>query len=86
MGLDEYEVLHSLFCYPNPSSDVIHILVNAERQENEEIAIYDMMGRRVFVQSCQLWEGENSFIINPSLPSGMYVLRIGRYTQRIMRY
>lgn len=86
MGLDEYLAMYPVFCYPNPSSEEIHVLVDAERQGNEEMAIYDMMGRKVFVQACRLREGENGFTINPRLPSGVYVLRVGRHAQRIVRY
>ena len=86
MGLDEYDALRSFFCYPNPSSDEIHILVDAEYQGNEELAIYDMMGRKVFAQACHLLEGESHIIISPSLSAGVYVLRVGCNTQRIVRY
>ncbi len=47
-----------------------------------EIAIYDLMGRKVFSRSVN---GMNEISINPSLLAGVYVLRIGEHTQRIVR-
>lgn len=70
----------ALLCYPNPSSGVIHLCFDTGILG--EIAIYDLMGRKVFSRSIN---GMNEMSINPSLPAGVYVLRIGGHTQRIMR-
>lgn len=71
--------------YPNPFTDEIHIGFDAEQFGTAEIGIYDVLGRKVFVESCRLVNGANSFTICPKLPAGMYVLKVGGYTQRIVR-
>ena len=73
-------------CYPNPFLDEIHISMEAEHYGSDEIVLYDVMGRRVFVQPCQFTEGENRFVIKPNLPSGLYLLKVGGHSQRIVKY
>ena len=73
-------------CYPNPFSDEIHIVVDAERFSATEIVAYNMMGKKVFVMPCLLATGENRITIHPRLSKGVYLLKIGDYTQRIVRY
>ena len=85
MDVDENMVIRSLFCYPNPFSDKIHIIVNAERKESKEIAIYDMMGRKVFATTCGDCEGSNEIILHPALPAGVYVMRVGAYSTKIVK-
>lgn len=75
-----------LFCYPNPFSDEIRIGFEAECLGADEISIYDLMGRKVFAFPCKLVEGRNEFTINPSLTAGMYLLKVGGYVQRIVRF
>lgn len=85
MDVDENMVIRSLFCYPNPFSDKIHIIVNAERKESKEIAIYDMMGRKVFATTCGDCEESNEIILHPALPAGVYVMRVGAYSTKIVK-
>ncbi len=73
-------------CYPNPFSNEIHIVVDAERFAATEIVAYDMMGKKVFVMPCLLTTGENRITIHPSLSKGVYLLKVGDNTQRIVRY
>lgn len=80
---DDYSVLVS--CHPNPFTNCIRIHIDAVRFDDEEIAIYDLTGRKVFAQSCQLTEGMNKFTIQPMLPAGMYVIKIGTAAQRIVK-
>ena len=82
MSVDESELV-GFQCYPNPFSDEIHIIVNAERFATTEIVAYDMMGRKVFVMPCLLTTGENRITIHPSLSKGVYLLKVGDHTQRI---
>ena len=73
------------FLYPNPSSDEIHLRFNAEIMAENELAIYDILGRKVFSET-SVAENGNEITLNPNLPSGLYVLKIGNYSQRIVRY
>ena len=74
----------SLACYPNPSSGVIHLCLDSEAMNADEISIYDMMGRKVFAQSCVATEG--IITLQPQLEAGVYLLRMGGFTQKIVRY
>ena len=85
LDVEEYTPI-MVSCYPNPFSEEIRISMEAEHYGLDEIAIYDVMGRRVFVQSCQLDEGENHFVVKPNLSSGLYLLKVGSYSQRIVKY
>ena len=71
-------------CYPNPSSGVIHLCLDSEAMNADEISIYDMMGRKVFAQSCVATEG--IITLQPQLEAGVYLLRMGGFTQKIVRY
>ena len=73
-------------CYPNPFMDELHVCTVADHCGADEITIYDVMGRRVFVQSCQLSIGENHMVIKPNLPSGLYMLKVGSYAQCVIKY
>ena len=72
-------------CYPNPFTDEIRISLDAGQTETAEIGIYDVLGRKVFAESCHLLDGANSITIHPKLSAGLYVLKVGGYTQRIVR-
>lgn len=72
--------------YPNPSSGDIHITIDADAFCANEISIYDITGRKVYAAPCLLTEVNNAITIHPQLKAGIYVLRLGCYTQRIVRY
>ena len=75
-----------ILCYPNPSSGEIHIGIDFERLVADEIAIYDVLGRKVFAQRCEMHQGQNDIVLQPNLKAGIYVLKIGEHTQKIVRY
>ena len=86
-SIEEWETpWGSLGCYPNPFSDEIRISITAEQRSTTEICIYDMMGRKVFEQSCQLEEGENRITITPKVKAGLYMLKAGIYTQLVVKH
>ena len=82
----EEMTLAMVSCYPNPFSDEIQISMKDGLYGADEITIYDAMGRCVFMQPCQFAEGENHFVIRPKLPLGLYLLKVGSYSQRIVKY
>lgn len=67
-------------CYPNPFADEIRLRYPSDNDKAQEVAIYDVMGRKVFSETCS-----NETILKPNLPAGVYVLKVGGYTQRIVR-
>ena len=86
-----FSVFHEHFkefvsVYPNPSSGSIHLIIDNAQTIADEIAIYDAMGRRVFVEPYKYTEGINEVTIQPNLGAGIYLLKIGSYTHRIVRY
>ena len=76
---------HKLLCYPNPTAGEIHLCIPAQQFCPSEIVIYDIMGRKVFCQPCRLIEGQTLITISPNLAAGVYVLKIGDLTQKIIR-
>lgn len=84
IGLEERLVL--LQCYPNPSATEIHLSFDNKAVCSTEIAIYDLMGRKVFAAPCLLTEGRDEVTINPKLSPGVYLLKVGNYSQKIVRF
>lgn len=75
-----------LACYPNPTSGELHLRFQSEASGDNEIAIYDMMGRKVFSQSYHLQGETIEATINPPLASGVYVMKVNGYAKRIVRH
>ena len=73
-------------CFPNPSSNEIHLFFDGEAFGKGEIAIYDLIGRKVFAQSVTWNSGFNEITLNPDLQAGVYVLKMGSHTEKIIRY
>lgn len=72
--------------YPNPSYDEIHLRLDAEGLSAHEVGIFDMLGRKVFMMPCLLKEGRNEITFNPNLSPGVYIIKVGNHTQRIVKY
>lgn len=83
---EEIEGCTLLQVSPNPSSGEIHLSINAQGVSADEIAIYDLTGRKVFSMPSLFDEGKNDLIIHPNMPAGVYVLCIGNLVQKIVRY
>jgi len=73
-------------CYPNPFSSELHINIATDTFGTNEIYIYDMMGRKVLAMPCLPYNGNNEIVLHPQLEAGIYLLRTGNYTQKIVRY
>lgn len=80
------ENLFSFQCYPNPFSNGILFSFGADAASATEISIYDLTGRKVFAQSLGVSEGQNNITLYPKLSPGIYVLKVGNHTQRIVKY
>ena len=72
-------------CYPNPFTNELHISIDADFGA-DEIAIYDMLGRKVFAMPCRFDHANPTLTFNPHLEAGVYVLKIGELTRKILRY
>ena len=73
----------TVLCYPNPASDVIHILLDAGAAGATEIAIYDVLGRKVFAYAVDDTR-DDEITIRPNLKAGIYVLKAGCRTEKIV--
>ena len=70
--------------YPNPSSGPIRLRLSEEVANGTEIAIYDMLGRKVFSEP-SVSEDNCLISLNPSLSAGVYVLVVNDKTIKIVR-
>jgi len=86
LGVFSGEETASFSCYPNPFSEEIHISIAADNSGANEIALYDIMGRKVFAKAVDLCEGPNEVTIYPNLKGGVYLLKIGSRTTKIVKY
>ena len=75
----------SFQCYPNPTSGQIHLSFDANAFGTTEIGIYDLMGRKVFAMPCLMTEGANQLTFDPNLNAGIYLLRFGKHTIKIVK-
>ena len=73
-------------CYPNPSSGDINLHIAREILDAQEIVIYDLLGRKVFEQPIHRSNGFDEITIQPQLQAGVYLVRIGSHTEKIVRY
>lgn len=80
------ESLAVIQCYPNPFSDEIRLSFEADDFSANEIAIYDMLGRKVFAKPCRFDQAHPTLTFHPHLEAGVYVLKVGEHTQKIVRY
>ena len=91
--LDEYDsaLLESLqagngmLCYPNPSRDEIRVVMRMDPFTVDEIAIYNLMGRKVFEMPFHNTSAFSETVIHPSLAAGVYFLKAGNSVQKIIR-
>ena len=73
-GLDENpEAMVSV--YPNPSKGEVHLRLEAELTDDAEMAIYDVLGRKVFSRTIVPGNSHET-TFHPGLPAGVYFLRI----------
>jgi hypothetical protein len=72
-------------CYPNPFADEVRLRYPFGDGGAHEVVIYDVLGRKVFSQACDA-ESDAEITIKTDLPAGVYVLKVGALTQRIVKY
>ena len=86
LDIEEYSYDPLIRIYPNPSSDDINLYINTKDLISNEISIYNMLGRKVFSMPISLDTDFLDVTLSPGLTSGVYVLKIGELTQKIVRY
>ncbi|MEO1627492.1 MAG: T9SS type A sorting domain-containing protein, partial [Bacteroidota bacterium] len=67
----------SIQANPNPVSYYTQIQVEAQRDSELELMVFNVLGRQVYQRNIQVFEGTNSFEFDASqLPEGMYLYAI----------
>ena len=84
-GVDDHTCGSFIRLYPNPSTDEIHVYIDSDQLGTDIISIVDLMGRKVFTQPCRLYAGINEIVLHPDLAAGVYVLKIGDKSIKIVR-
>ena len=72
-------------CFPNPFTNEIRIGIDSKDFGAKGVAIYDMMGRKVYDQPCCLTKGHNEITLYPNLTPGVYVLKLGSLSIKVVR-
>ena len=70
--------------YPNPSQGYFYVSVITEYVMSVPIQIYDAMGKLVYSDNQYINKGKTVFPIQTSLSAGVYLLKIGEITERIV--
>jgi uncharacterized protein (TIGR02145 family) len=71
VGLDEPGDPAGLHMYPNPASD--YFFIESDRSGNSHLAIYNLVGNRVFQKECN---DQDCKVDISSLPKGLYVVEL----------
>ena len=71
--------------FPNPTTGPISIRYNAEHQETLPIQVYDITGRQVYAQTFSVEVGVNTFSLSATFAPGLYLMKVGTTTFKIIR-
>ena len=76
---------HPLSIFPNPAEKTLTIQLNAAKEVPSLLTLTDLLGKPVWSKRLDLHTGFNQLTLDlPPLASGVYLLRIGDVTQRLM--
>ena len=70
--------------YPNPATDVLNLVVDLNTNGLEQVVIYDMLCHQVYCRRIQFVQGRASLSV-ANLATGVYILKIGHQTIRIVK-
>lgn len=70
------EISANIQCYPNPFTNHIMLEIKALKNQLVDFEINDVLGRKVFSQSIEVFEGLNQFRIPLSLESATYMAKV----------
>ena len=83
------EMTEGVSVYPSPFDNEITIRANAVQDQNISITLYSLSGKVVLDVKQNVVKGENILKIQPTVPSGVYVLQIningGIITHKVMK-
>ena len=74
----------TFFCAPNPAIGEFTIILQSDHNIILPLTIYDVMGRVVYTQELYVFTGENLFPLQTRLEAGVYLVKIGEATNRLI--
>ncbi len=81
------ENISNYVLFPNPTSDIIHLNMIAEKSESRNFSIYNSVGQLQYAVNYSLTEGMNYVEFNTSeLEKGIYILKIDGEQPKTMRF
>ena len=80
----EDTVASSFVCAPNPSSGDFRIIIQSDENTILPFAIYDVTGRLVYMKDLYIFASENVIPVQTGLSAGLYLVRIGDMTSRLI--
>ena len=85
ISLSLLEVQQAYFeVFPNPSNGVVTLVLDVERQQAVPCLVYDVTGRQVFAQTLSLDAGFNRVSFDLLLSPGLYFMKIGTQSIKII--
>lgn len=85
LSTNEHLLSSSFTCGPNPFSNTLVVTMRAETASVLPLEVVDMMGRVVVSQTVSLDTGINVLSLDLPLAPGLYVLKIGGSSAKIIR-
>lgn len=85
-SLNELTSFESVNLYPNPTNGSALLEVNANEAQDTELTVVNAMGQVVSSNDVSLIEGQNVLTVNENkdMTPGIYLVRIGSVTQRLV--
>lgn len=75
---------NNISIYPNPTSGIFTINIGTRNEAATTVEVFNCLGQQVYSQKHYLNEGDNSLSMSLNLPQGIYLIKIGNSTQRII--
>ena len=81
------ENINNYVLFPNPTSDVLHLNMVAEKAESKQFSIYNSVGQLQYSVNYSLSEGMNYVEFNTAeLEKGIYILKMDGEQPKTMRF
>nr|WP_297307119.1 S8/S53 family peptidase [uncultured Flavobacterium sp.] len=72
------KIFDKLSVYPNPATDVVNISADYASIENASVAIYDMLGKQVYLNNSMFGFSNEGTIDVSSFSRGVYIVKISK--------
>lgn len=76
----------SFTCFPNPvnRNEEVNLVIYSENTCTNKICVYDINGRVLYSQTITLFPGENKMSLHMKLPAGVYIVKLGNATGKLV--